>query len=75
MVAVIGVVLLAVAAIALAARYVPITNLVVLSTAALAPYLMLGAPVSLIVFALQRDWILAATAAAVTLVALSLIHI
>ena len=68
MATVIGVVLLTVAAIALAARYVPITNLVVLSTAALAPYLMLGAPVSLIVFALQRDWILAATAAAVTLV-------
>ena len=50
--AVIGIVPLALAAIALAARYVPNTNLVVLAFAALAPYLMLGAPVSLIVFAL-----------------------
>jgi len=64
--AVIGIVLLAVAAVALAVRYVPITNLVVLAVAALAPYLMFGAPASLIVFALQRNWILAAVAAAVT---------
>jgi endonuclease/exonuclease/phosphatase (EEP) superfamily protein YafD len=62
-----GVIALAVAAMALAVRYVPITNRVVLGVAALAPYLMLGAPVSLIVLALQRDWILAAAAAAVTL--------
>lgn len=51
-------------ALALAVRYVPITNRVLLGVAALAPYLMLGAPVSLIVFALRRDWILAAAAAA-----------
>jgi endonuclease/exonuclease/phosphatase (EEP) superfamily protein YafD len=62
-----GVVALAVAAIALVARYVPITNRVVLGVAALAPYLMLGAPVSLIVFALQRNWVLAPAAAVVTL--------
>jgi hypothetical protein len=49
-------------------RYVPITNRVVLGVAALAPYLMFGAPVSLIVFTLQRDWILAAAAATVTIV-------
>jgi len=69
--AVIGIVPLALAAIALAARYVPNTNLVVLAFAALAPYLMLGAPVSLIVFALQRDWSLAATAAVVTIAAVA----
>jgi endonuclease/exonuclease/phosphatase (EEP) superfamily protein YafD len=69
--AVIGIVLLAVAAVALAVRYVPITNLVLLAVAALAPYLMFGAPVSLIVFALQRNWILAAAAAAVTLAAVA----
>jgi endonuclease/exonuclease/phosphatase (EEP) superfamily protein YafD len=63
-----GVVALAVAAIALVVRYVPVTNHVVLGVVALAPYLMLGAPVSLIVFALQRDWVLAAAAATVTIV-------
>src|SRR5258708_5872388 len=63
-----GVVALAVAAIALAVRYVPITNRLALGVAALAPYLMLGAPVSLIAFTLQRDWMLAAAAATVTIV-------
>jgi endonuclease/exonuclease/phosphatase (EEP) superfamily protein YafD len=63
----VGAVALAVATIALAVRYVPITNRLVLGVAALAPYLMLGAPVSLIVFALQRDWILAAAAVVVTI--------
>jgi endonuclease/exonuclease/phosphatase (EEP) superfamily protein YafD len=58
---------LVVAALALAARYAPGVIRPVLVTAALAPYLMLGAPVSLIMFALQRDWILAAVAAAVTI--------
>jgi endonuclease/exonuclease/phosphatase family metal-dependent hydrolase len=58
---------LAVAAIAFTVRYVPIINRAVLGVAALAPYLMLGAPVSLIVFALRRDWILMAAAAAVTI--------
>lgn len=58
---------LAVATIALVARYVPITSRVALGVAALAPYLMLGAPLSLIVFALQRNWFLAAAAAAVTI--------
>lgn len=58
---------MAVAAIALTVRYVPVTNRLHLGVAALAPYLMLGAPVSLIAFSLQRDWILAAAAAAVTI--------
>jgi endonuclease/exonuclease/phosphatase family metal-dependent hydrolase len=58
---------LAVATIALVVRYVPNTNLVVLGVAALAPYLMLGAPLSVIVFALQRNCPLIAAAAAVTI--------
>jgi endonuclease/exonuclease/phosphatase (EEP) superfamily protein YafD len=63
----IAAVALVVAALALAARYAPGVIRPVLVTAALAPYLMLGAPVSLIVFALERDWVLAAAAAAVTI--------
>jgi hypothetical protein len=51
-----GVVALAVAAVALAMRYVPITNRVVLGMVALAPDLMLGAPTSLIVFAPQSSF-------------------
>jgi hypothetical protein len=41
---VIGLGLLAVAAVALTVRYVPIRNRMVLGIATLAPYLMLGAP-------------------------------
>ncbi len=63
--------MLAVATIALAARYLPITNRVVLGVAALAPYLMLGAPLSLIVFALQSNWFLTAAAASVTIAAVA----
>ena len=48
---------LAVAAIALAARYVPGVNRPVLATAALAPYLAVGAPAALILFALVHNWI------------------
>jgi endonuclease/exonuclease/phosphatase (EEP) superfamily protein YafD len=59
---------LAIAMLALIARFIPSINRPLLATAALAPYLMLGAPLSLIVFALQRDWILAAAAAVVTIV-------
>ena len=62
---------MAVATIALAARYLPITNRVVLGVAALAPYLMLGAPQSLIVFALQSNWFLTAAAASVTIAAVA----
>ena len=63
--------MLAVATIALAARYLPITNRVVLGVAALSPYLMLGAPLSLIVFALQSNWFLTAAAASVTIAAVA----
>lgn len=47
----------AVAALALAARYVPRVNRPVLVTAALAPYLALGAPVATILFAVAHCWI------------------
>jgi endonuclease/exonuclease/phosphatase (EEP) superfamily protein YafD len=66
-----GSVALAIATLALAVRYVPITNVAVLGVAALAPYLMMLAPVSLIVFVLQRDWVLAAAAAVVTIAAVA----
>jgi endonuclease/exonuclease/phosphatase (EEP) superfamily protein YafD len=62
----IGVLALTVAAVAFTARYVPITNRIVLGIVALAPYLMLGAPLSLVVFGLARHWIFAAAAAALT---------
>jgi endonuclease/exonuclease/phosphatase (EEP) superfamily protein YafD len=62
-----GIAALVVAVVAFIARYLPGITLPVVATAALAPYLMLGAPVSLIVFVLRRDWILAAAAAVVTI--------
>jgi endonuclease/exonuclease/phosphatase (EEP) superfamily protein YafD len=62
----IGVAAFGVAAVALTARFVPITNRIVLAIVALAPYLMLGAPLSLVVFGLARHWIFAAAAAALT---------
>lgn len=43
-----GLVAFAVAGLALASRYLPITNHVVLLTAALSPYLMLCGPVSVV---------------------------
>jgi endonuclease/exonuclease/phosphatase (EEP) superfamily protein YafD len=64
---VVGIAVLVVAVIAFIARYLPGVTLPIVATAALAPYLMLSAPLSLIVFALRRDWILAAAAAAVTI--------
>jgi endonuclease/exonuclease/phosphatase (EEP) superfamily protein YafD len=62
----IGIFALTVAAVAFTVRYVPITNRIVLGIVALAPYLMLGAPLSLVVFGLARHWIFAAAAAALT---------
>jgi hypothetical protein len=56
----------AVAALALAARYVRGVNLPVVVTAALAPYLALGAPVALLLFALAHNWIGVVLAAALT---------
>jgi endonuclease/exonuclease/phosphatase (EEP) superfamily protein YafD len=47
----------AVAAFALAARYVPCVNRPILATAALSPYLGLGAPVAMVLFAVLHNWI------------------
>lgn len=47
----------AIAAIALAARYVPGVNRAVLATAALAPYLAVGAPVAALLFAITHNWV------------------
>jgi endonuclease/exonuclease/phosphatase (EEP) superfamily protein YafD len=63
---VVGIVVLAVAVVALIARFLPGINVAVVATAALAPYLMLGAPVAMIVLAVSRAWIAVAVAGAVT---------
>jgi endonuclease/exonuclease/phosphatase (EEP) superfamily protein YafD len=47
----------AVAALALAARYVPSVNRPVLATAALSPYLAFGAPTAMVLFAVLHNWI------------------
>jgi endonuclease/exonuclease/phosphatase (EEP) superfamily protein YafD len=62
----IGWTLLTVAAIAFAVRFVPIVNRPLIVTAALAPYLMLGAPLALLVFGARRRWLAATLAAAMT---------
>ncbi len=69
--AVTGLVAFAVAALALASRYVPITNHVVLLTAALSPYSMLVAPLSAILLALARRWFLALVAVGLTVATLA----
>jgi endonuclease/exonuclease/phosphatase (EEP) superfamily protein YafD len=61
-----GIVALAVAVGALIARYVPGMTLPVVATAALAPYLMLGAPLAMIPLAVSGSWIAVAVAGAVT---------
>jgi endonuclease/exonuclease/phosphatase (EEP) superfamily protein YafD len=63
---VLGACALIVAAVALAVRYVPIVNRPLIATAALAPYLMLGAPVAVLLFAALRRWLVAMLAAALT---------
>jgi endonuclease/exonuclease/phosphatase (EEP) superfamily protein YafD len=47
----------AVAAIALASRYTPGVNRAVLVTAALAPYLAIGGPAAMLLFASARNWV------------------
>jgi endonuclease/exonuclease/phosphatase (EEP) superfamily protein YafD len=64
--AVIAAAAVAVAALALAARYVPGVNRPVLATAALAPYLGLGAPAAVVLFAVTHHWIGVAVAALLT---------
>jgi endonuclease/exonuclease/phosphatase family metal-dependent hydrolase len=68
---VVGIVVLAVAVVALIARFLPGFNVAVVATAALAPYLMLGAPLAMIVLAVSRTWIAAAVAGAVTVAAVA----
>ena len=68
---IVGVLLLLLAAGALVARYVPATNRALLVMAALSPYLMLGAPVGALVFALSRHWTLVSVAAVLTVAVLA----
>jgi endonuclease/exonuclease/phosphatase (EEP) superfamily protein YafD len=67
----IGVVALAVAACGLASRYLPITNHAVLFVAAASPYLMLCAPVAVILLIWGRHWVLAIGAAGLTVAAVA----
>ncbi|MCT7658273.1 endonuclease/exonuclease/phosphatase family protein [Mycobacterium deserti] len=64
-----GVVASVVAVAALAVRSVPIVNRALIVTAALAPYLMVGAPVAMIVFAFLRRWVAAVVAVVLTVAA------
>jgi hypothetical protein len=52
---------------ALTVRYVPIVNRPLIAIAALSPYLMVGAPIALIVFTLLHRWAAALLAAAPTI--------
>ena len=63
---VIAIALLVLSAAALVARYVPISNVVLLALAALAPYLMLGAPLSAVILGFSRQWVLATVAIVLT---------
>jgi endonuclease/exonuclease/phosphatase (EEP) superfamily protein YafD len=56
---------------ALASRYLPITNHVVLLTAALSPYLTLCAALSAVLLILARRWMLAIAAAVLTVTTLA----
>lgn len=66
-----GVALLVIATVALATRFLPAVNRTVLLTAALSPYLMLGAPVAAVVFAASGRGAPATVAAVVTAAALA----
>ncbi|MGA9491849.1 MAG: endonuclease/exonuclease/phosphatase family protein [Mycobacterium sp.] len=65
----IGFAALVVACCAFASRYLSITNHVTFITAALSPYLMLGAPMSAALLVWGRHWILALVAAGSTIAA------
>ena len=54
---VVGVLSLAVAALGLAARYLPISNDVVLVVAALSPFLAAAGVAAMILFAVVRRWL------------------
>ena len=61
-----GGVAFAVAAAAFAVRFIPIANRPLVVAAALAPYLMLGAPIAVLVFAALRRWPAVVLAAGLT---------
>lgn len=61
-----GLIAVTVAIVALITRYIPSVIRPVLVTAALAPYLMLGAPMAVVLFGALRCWLLAAIAGVVT---------
>jgi endonuclease/exonuclease/phosphatase (EEP) superfamily protein YafD len=63
---VIAVAATAVAAFALASRYLPGAHRAVLATAALSPYLAVGAPVAAVLFGLTRNWVGVVVAVALT---------
>lgn len=63
----VGLIAVGIAALAVGARYLAITNHLVLFAAVLSPYLMLAAPLGLVALAALRRWMLTALAAAVTL--------
>jgi endonuclease/exonuclease/phosphatase (EEP) superfamily protein YafD len=56
---------------ALAMRFLPAVNRAVLLVAALSPYLMLGAPLAAVLFAISRHGTLTAVASVITVVALA----
>jgi endonuclease/exonuclease/phosphatase (EEP) superfamily protein YafD len=60
---VIGALALAVAAVGLVARYIPISNEVVLIVAALSPYLSAAALAAMVLFAVVKRWVLTIVAA------------
>jgi endonuclease/exonuclease/phosphatase (EEP) superfamily protein YafD len=57
----------AVAAVALVARYTPGVNRPVLATAALSPYLGIGGPAAVLLFAVARNWVGAVLAGLLTI--------
>jgi hypothetical protein len=67
----IGLVALAIACWAMASRYLPVTNHVVMLTAALSPCMMLCGPVAVVLLVLAGRWILAMVALALTVASLA----
>jgi hypothetical protein len=67
----VGLMAMVIAACALASRYVPITNHVVLATAAASPFLMLCGPISIAAYARAGRWFLAALTTGLTATAVA----
>lgn len=68
---IVGLLLVVLAAGALVARFASATNRPLLATAALSPYLMLGAPLAVLMFGLSRHWTLVSVAAVLTVAVLA----